>query len=378
VGALPLSPVSLSPPGVPPRIALPPFRHLYLATPPGAVGGTLAGAELWGRLLRRERAWLGPHARLAPRLQSLLVGGEAPDRLGEGLVPALQRILGEEVSEGIREWTVEVQDPSISMALLTQWADHGITRVSLRGPALHPELVAGIRGATPLRVAGTLSLGLEGLESRLLALVEAGLEGVTLAESEEELVVSGRGVAGEEPDPAGPWFRVRALLLKAGWIQPELARLHRPGAEPVHGLAILRREPVLGLGPGAVTFRSPFRWWNPSDWNSYTQSQDAPEGVDSAGGEWLSPSDRRLERIWTHLRSHRGVRLPASLGTQLPWLTPWVEGGLAEVKGHRLVLTPEGWMQADGLVLDLVRALESGAPVPGGSTKGLSNENLLA
>jgi coproporphyrinogen III oxidase-like Fe-S oxidoreductase len=127
----------------------------------------------------------------------------------------------------------------------------------------------------------------------------------------------------------------------------------RGGPVAVHPRAILRREPVLGLGPAAVTFRNPERRANVPEWRDYRNR--ALAGRDPV--EWrelLSREEVRTERVWTRLRSREGLRVWGMGPRSTRLIREWVLRKWATVKGGRVVLLSQGWIRMDRLVVDLL------------------------
>ncbi len=332
--------------------------HLYLEVPaalaadPGGWAETLA-AEL------RIRGGRPPGAR---PLRSLLLGGAEPERLGPALPDLVRRILRLPPAgrEGVPEWTVEVGDSRIPGETLAAWAEGGVTRVSLRGRASEPGAVRRA-AAAGLQVDVQVDPGAgedAGLGERIRALLRAGATSVSLDEPEG---------AGEEAPPAS-WAEALQLLRGEGWTLPELARGHRPGLPPRHPMAILRREPLLGLGPGAVSFRNPLRRWNQRDPATYLEA--VRSGADPvAGTEHLDRDQVRLERSWLALRRARGIACPDPHAARSP-TARWLALGWAWKSGARIVPALEGWARADALAVELAahldrrRARRPGLPGP--------------
>jgi hypothetical protein len=345
--------------------------HLYVEVPGWAAGDP----DGWAEALAGELRIRGGRPRPHRAVRSLLTGGEAPDRMGARLPHLVRRALPFLPPVTVSgtgpaapfEWTVEVDDPVLPEATLRGWAAGGVTRVSLRGGAVeaggvHRSVQAG------LLVDVQLPLGAgNGAEAgaRLRALVRAGATSCTLEE------VEGEGAGGDPAPGPGGWGEAVSVLQQEGWVLPELARGHREGAAPRHPMAILRREPVLGLGPGAVSFRNPFRRWNHRDRATYLEAVRA--GVDPvADGERLGRAQVRLERVWLALRRARGIRCPDPDGPTAP-TAGWVERGWGRRRAGRIVPTLEGWARADELAVTLAAELDlrGGGDTGAGGTSGV-------
>ena len=357
-----------------------PVAHLYLSV---CDSQDPAWPATWAGALARERELRFPVGRpqLSPR--ALLVGGARPDVLGTELPDLVRRVLGAGGARGLDEWTVEVDDPSLPEEMVRAWIEGGVDRLSLRGEAARPDvalrltdLVRALRPPRPVRIAAEVSLNpgvsLQGrgrgdggagasAEQMLEALLAAGVTSVALVEEEDSSPLTGS----DDPhgrDPGG-WLRAAGALQRAGWTLSDLAFAHAPGHGPRYPRALARRRPILGLGPGAVSFRHPHRRWNHPQLRPYLAAVDA--GSDPLFGfEELSPAEARLERVWAALRTDEGLRLPAQDCREEPWLRRWREAGWVQSQtptgtgSERLRLSPSGWLLADDLAVELALVVE--------------------
>jgi len=359
------------------------FPNLYLSVPREE---ELPGAH-WADALLRERRMRTDAPGLSRPLRSLLVGGDEPEALGADLPGRVRQVAGREALDGVGEWTVEVSDPSLPGAVVAAWLLGGVTRLSLRGAAAAPASVARLSDLCGGRAALGVDVPLESsggdpIQQRIEELIRLGASSLAFVESDATTVRGGGPEATDRcaaPESSPDLDRSREAWLaaveevhRAGWRFLDLAFAFGPPTCPVHPRAIARRNPVLGLGPGAVTFRHPHRRWNPADSRSYVRATDADEDP-VAGSESLNRAEARLERCWTALRSARGLPLPTPSCTAAPWFGRWQEAGWIRsgvapgVAAGRLRLTPEGWLVADGLAVELALELER---IPPGGVDG--------
>lgn len=347
--------------------------HVYLSVPES---GDPAWPGTWARALATERELRFPARRHHPSPRALLVGGTRPDVLGRELPELVRRVLGAGGGEDLGEWTVEVDDPSLPEELVRAWVKGGVNRLSLRGTAARPDAVArlfdlvhALRPPRPVRIAAEVSLGGRGrlqgqlgadVEHTLDALLAAGTTSVALVEEDPVSPSDSGSPDGRDP---GAWLRAIGALGRAGWTLSDLAFAHAPGVGPRYPRALARRHPVLGLGPGAISFRHPHRRWNHPDVATYLAAVNA--GRDPvAGEEVLAPDEEQLERIWAALRTDAGLRLPARTCEDEPWLRRWREAGWlrsetpTKTGPRRLRLSPAGWLLADDLAVELALVVE--------------------
>jgi hypothetical protein len=322
------------------------WRHLYLSVPAGATvdpGG-------WATALARERSLRTGGATRILGPATILVGGAGPDGLGAELPALVRAAAGIPRDANPQEWTVEVDLPPRAITCAGAWRSGGVTRLSLRGPAADPVIVEALAARGP-----GLELGVElrldvpfvrGTGDRVRSLIDAGASSLALVEPEE-----GRG------DRERAWRDALGAAADRGWILTDLASAHAPDRPPRHARAIRSREPVLGLGPGAVTFRHPERRWNQRSFRSYLAAIEAASDP-VAGSERLGRDEARLERLWSRLRGASGVPCRA------PGVEPvvaWERLGWVRRRGARIVPTLDGWLEAERMAVELATRLPAGS-----------------
>lgn len=147
------------------------------------------------------------------------------------------------------------------------------------------------------------------------------------------------------------------MLGDHGWSAYEVSNFARsPAHRSRHNLGYWRREPFLGLGPGAHSFDGVVRWWNPRDLGAWLQKVEL--GRDPREEEERpSAAQAVLERLMLGLRSDEGVAL-SGLGWDLATaraslLRRWQEEGLLRLDEGTLRATSAGWAIADALARDL-------------------------
>jgi hypothetical protein len=341
------------------------IRHLYLHLP----FEMSRAPAVWEGLFSREITLRGL-PRPMPPLDSLLITGGGVAPLGPNLVPMVRRLLGwsERSPIPVGNAAVEVDLGASPDAPLGVWWRGGIDRVVFRSMPTGSAMRLRERLPVP---CGSFSVTLrieEGSVSRLvqeaLAMVQAGAASIALEESERSREADQAG----EITEAGPAIlELGQALHAAGWVQKDVAFFQRPGTPLLYPRALRRRLPILGLGPGAVSFHHPFRRWNPIAPASYWERIQG--GVDPVEGEERLDRDAaRLERIWQALRTTRGLSCPAlasqgvGAGTWLRTrvcLARWGALGYLAPNGWRVTLSHEGLLHADDLAVELSAALDA-------------------
>jgi hypothetical protein len=358
------------------RMVIRPFPHLFVRLPQGHVGD-----GEWRPALRAEvelRRKSGESVARPARSVFVAAGDRGWDA---GVSRSLLEAVGETSVGTGTEWTLEVdageaeeggRPPILPPEVVRAWADAGVNRVSLacspsssrrdglRGTAHEggrtPEAWAAavdrlMAGGIPT-VSVDLPLGREagspagaGALAIASGILEVGIPQVAIREAEGTR------------DPIG-WLTLRRRLGDAGYDTGDGVHFFRSGCRPVHPRGILRREPVLGIGPGAVTFRNPVRRANVRKWRRYRM-------VTFGGGdpfrwqEHLTDREVRTERIWCRLRSREGLRVQGMGVRARRRIDDWVVRGMARMEAGRVILTESGWLQGDGLAVDLLAEEEA-------------------
>jgi oxygen-independent coproporphyrinogen-3 oxidase len=346
--------------------------------------------EAWAASLGSEIAalWREGVFALAPRLETLYVGGGTPSLLGPRSMALLAGVLGRERLEGgSLEWTAEANPESYSDEVARGWREAGVNRLSLGVQSFDDRVLRwmgrlhGASGAVAAvdraRCAGldnvsvdlifSLPEGLrrswgEDLERTLeLEVPHVSLYGLTV-EPDTPLarrVREGRERPADEGRYREEYLQAVEALTGAGYLHYEVSNFALPGRESRHNEAYWSGEPYLGLGNSAHSYLHPLRRWNLRDWNAY---EEAARGgrLPVQDHEVLDAPQARLERVWLGLRTRRGIPVPdpASQGYHL--VTQWVGQGWAHPPEGSVRLTPQGWLLLDRLAVELDSALDAG------------------
>ncbi len=341
------------------------------------------GRELKG--LRQAGA-----APLAAELDTLYVGGGTPSLLGPRAPGELARRLGPSrmTAPGL-EWTMEANPESFTPALAEAWAGHGVNRISfgvqsfdrsalawmgrLHEPAAAEAAVSAARSAGVSNLSVDLLFGLPAevrrcwrtdLERALaLGVPHVSLYGLTV---EPGTALARQIREGRTARPGDRRYRDEYLaaaetLAAAGYEHYEVSNFALPGFRSRHNQAYWDGSPYLGLGNGAHSHLGGRRLWNERDWQAYA-GQVAHAGGGRAGEERLDEDQRRLEAVWLSLRTRAGLDVAALGPAALETARGWVSRGLGQVENGMARLTPEGWLQLDGLAVELDAAAARARP----------------
>lgn len=347
------------------------IRTLYLSVPAEVAADRGA---VWAEALRLEREMRGRAGALPdPRPSSVLVGGDAPELLGRPLCERVRRVLPE-ASFQTAEWTVEVGPGGVGHSALAAWKAGGVTRVCIRanpeaGPAgWDGQRLAILRKAKRVGfrvLAADVLVGNAGTTASMRSsvawidrLADAGVDHVSVYEHPDDAPAEAHARTRGEEGAAALWLDALRRLKARGFIADDLLNHGREGSTSRYARALRSRHPLLGLGPGAQSFRNPCRRWNVSEWWSYLEHVDSgSDPIESR--ECLDHGEVRLERVWLRLQSTRGLRLPSGIPELGRRLRQWTAEGWVERDERRVTLTPEGWLRLDGIALEVAGILSS-------------------
>jgi putative oxygen-independent coproporphyrinogen III oxidase len=235
------------------------------------------------------------------------------------------------------EITTEANPDTVDEASLDALLAAGYTRLSMGAQSFDPAVLQSLervhspesvrRAWVAVRAAGYSNVNLdliygapgETLDSwertlaETIALVPEHVSAYAL--TIEPATALGRAVARGDvpaPDPdvqADMFLLACSMLGDAGYGHYEISNWAKPGYECQHNVGYWRRQPYLGLGAGAHSYRDDRRWWNvrpPEEYLATVERGELPVG----GSETLDASDTYLEEVFLRLRILEGV--PAS------------------------------------------------------------------
>jgi oxygen-independent coproporphyrinogen-3 oxidase len=276
------------------------------------------------------------------------------------------------------EVTTEANPDTVDEDSLAALHAAGYTRLSMGAQSFDPAVLRALervhspesvrRAWVAVRAAGYSNVNLDliyGAQAETLDSWERTLEETIALAPEhvsayaltiEPATALGRAVARGDvpaPDPdvqADMFLLACSMLGDAGYGHYEISNWAKPGYECQHNLGYWRRQPYLGLGAGAHSYRDDRRWWNvrpPEEYLVTVEQGELPVG----GSETLDASDAYLEEVFLRLRIFEGV--PAS------WIEdgcaePFVESGLLlNDDAGSLVPTERGMLLLNEIVLSL-------------------------
>jgi len=336
------------------------------------------GAEL-------DLLWSAEGLRLSERLDTLYVGGGTPSHLGPDAMHAVADLFGPGRLDGPElEWTAEANPEDLTPELASEWAQAGVTRLSLGVQSLHGPSLNWLgrrhepedarRAVEAARCAGFRDLTVDllfglpedvGRSWRDEVEAVVGLEpdhvslyGLTVEPGTElgRAVASGGEVPASEARRDAEYLEAAEILSGSGYLHYEVSNFARDGRRARHDAVYRQGGPYLGLGNGAHSFAPPVRRWNLTEWDAYRERCLAGRSPEDAR-ERLDADALRLEEIWLSLRTRRGWALEEVRGARARRVVEgWVDRGLALEVGGRIRLTPRGWLLLDELTVALDEA----------------------
>ncbi|HHY27536.1 MAG TPA: radical SAM family heme chaperone HemW [Desulfitobacterium dehalogenans] len=324
-------------------------------------------------------------------MSTLFIGGGTPTALNEEeLDTLLSNINSNFKFKDLAEKTMEANPGTLTTEKLQTLRKQGINRVSLGVQSLNDDLLRQIgrihrseevKDAVRLiREAGFMNLNLDlmfGLPGQNLADWRDTLE-ETLRIRPEHISVYGLMV--EEGTPialnkelianlpdddtqAELYHLTREILGKAGYQHYEISNYALPSYECQHNLGYWHRMEYLGIGPSAVSCLNNRRYKNVEDILLYEKMLSQGEHpVDSQENEFLSKREQMAELLILGLRLKDGVNLlqfKNEYGADLFELYPavlerYLKAGVLRIEDGSLLLQPEYWFVANGVLQEFV------------------------
>ncbi|HEY6812624.1 MAG TPA: radical SAM family heme chaperone HemW [Propionibacteriaceae bacterium] len=339
----------------------------------GYVAAAISELELAARVL-------GPDA---PEISTIFVGGGTPtvlppDDLGRLIAVVSDRFgLAKDA-----EVTTESNPESIDAASLYRLRELGFNRISFGMQSVMPHVLTTLdrthspgrpqQAIAEAKAAGFANTSLDliyGTPGESAADWRASLDAALAASPEHisayALIVEegtrlvARIRRGELPPPddddlADKYLIADERLVGTGYQAYEVSNWSTSSATRCrHNLGYWRSDHWWGIGPGAHSHVGGVRWWNAKHPRAYA-SRLADGWSPVQAREVLTRDDRRVERILLELRLADGLTTSLLTSTERGRLADLCARGLAVVEDHKLILTRNGRLLADGVVRELL------------------------
>lgn len=311
---------------------------------------------------------------------TLYVGGGTPSLLREAEIARLFEILAAtfDFAPG-SETTIEANPDDVTSRGLARWSELGVNRVSLGVQSFDDDALRFLRrrhdaararvALALLREAGFSNIGVDliyGFEGQSIDLWRRTLERaleyrpehlscyqMTIERSTEfgAMLEAGSLAAIDEETQRAFFMETSAILTARGYVHYEVSNFARD--EELlsrHNSKYWSRQPYLGLGPSAHSFRDGKRWWNLRSVEAYCRLIESGENpIDDS--ETLGDNEIALEILSLGFRTRNGVPLEA-LRRYPDWeriLENLVDVELVTISGDRAAPTASGFCVADRL-----------------------------
>lgn len=266
---------------------------------------------------------------------TLYLGGGTPSLLSEAQLRRLMAALRSGFGLGaLEEATIEVNPDDVTAEKAALWREAGFDRVSMGVQAFDDDRLRwmrrrhsareAVRAFHTLREAGFDNISLDLIFGYAMLDRDSWLhdigEVIKLAPEHVscyqmsiepgsalgEMASAGRYAEPSQEVCAAEYSMLQQRLSDAGYRQYEISNFAREGFRARHNSAYWRREPYLGLGPGAHSFDGESRYWNEADLDGYIAALRS--GEDAPGGsETLSAADVFNEQLMLGLRTIEGL-----------------------------------------------------------------------
>lgn len=302
------------------------------------------------------------------RLETVYFGGGTPSLVPAGLMSRLLSFINSNFDVAPdAEVTLEANPVSTDKERVASWIEGGVNRLSLgvqgfdsRALAVLERKTDGAQAVRAFHLARDMGMAnisvdliyavpYQGLETwlktlgRAIALKPDHISTYCLS-FEEGTLLFRRRAEGRLPEvqPDLQWDQLdaaSAVLEPAGLQRYEVSNWARPGFESRHNRAYWRCRPVYGAGAGAHSYSTDgvaaWRWWNVARPRDYIAAALSPR----ADGEELSARKAAAESLMLGLRTLEGVTPPIGFDDELARLAA---AGLVERAGARVVPTRRG------------------------------------
>ncbi len=331
------------------------------------------------------------------RLLSLYFGGGTPGMLSPTHLSTLVQGLKQYMDfSHLKEWSFETNPATITPTKARQWADLGITRVSLGAQSFLPtelrflgrdhspsQIVDGVR---MLRDAGTPQVNLDlmfCLPGQTPDDWRYSLQQAIACEPDHISTYSLTLESGTPFESLSPpsedteaelYTMAHELLTSAGFSHYEVSNYARsPATRSLHNLSCWRGEDYVGLGPGACGTLQGLRYANEGNTNTYIDALCNRHTLPPGTSEVLTPVQRLTELIGLGLRTDEGIPLSLIPSTPTSFLQTLADEGLCSLSQNRLILTPRGLLLTDEIASSLLQSIDGGVDgLPAGISEKLS------
>lgn len=284
-----------------------------------------------------------------PRVRTVFFGGGTPSYLPDGDIEAILQTAARSFAiDSLAEITIEANPGDLDDAACQSLLRQGVNRLSIGVQSLDNGLLqllgrrhsadGAIEAFRTARDAGIENVNLDlmyGLPNqtvgqweetitRLAALApeHISLYALTLEEGTPMRLWADQGkIPVPDPDVAADMYELaRGVLSASGYHHYEISNWAKPGLQSRHNLVYWRNEPYLGVGPGAHSRLSDYRFWTVLGPREYAAR--SMEWSDSFAQGWTMLGEGNLGQArtvdgWEHIDADTACSETMFLGLRL-------------------------------------------------------------
>lgn len=321
-------------------------------------------------------------------VETIYFGGGTPSLLtGEELGSIVTAIHNRFNITSGAEITFETNPDDITTEKLMEWKSKGVNRLSIGVQSFYDEDLrwmnrahdagqaqnsiaqsqsAGFENITIDLIYGTPGLTDQKWKNNVEQAISLGIPhlscyALTVEPSTalEKMIALKKSPPVNTDDQARQFGILMDALGEAGYEHYEISNFALPGKRSRHNSSYWQRQPYLGLGPSAHSFKGNTRQWNVSNNILYINSLSNNEVPFEF--EVLTPVQEMNEIIMTSLRTSEGLDLPAlsdrfgssAVAEVIKSARPYLDRNLVIEKDGHLMLSKEGKLFADGIAAAL-------------------------
>ena len=310
-------------------------------------------------------------------ITTIYIGGGTPSTLQVKDLRAIIEAIRREARGERQEITLEANPGDITEEKVRAWREMGINRLSIGIQSFQDELLQLIgrrhnaeqarRAVATAQAAGFDNISIDLMyalpsqtmemwkkdvaEALQLGVQHVSTYGLIYEEGTALTTLLDHGVveAVDEDTEMQMYDYIVAELTAHGYIHYEVSNFALPNRESQHNSSYWNDTPYIGLGAGAHSYDGQCRSWNISDLDSYIAQANAHQLQPET--ERLTDEQRHTERVMLSLRTNKGVAMEDIDNNKAQ---PYIQQGLLQRIGTRLVATTKGFHILNRIIEDLV------------------------
>ncbi len=152
----------------------------------------------------------------------------------------------------------------------------------------------------------------------------------------------------DEDETADMYLFMSEHLREKGYLHYEISNFGKEGFFSRHNMKYWENAPYIGFGPSAHSYYGGKRFYFPRDIHAFIKGGKAV--YDGEGGD-------EEEKLMLSLRTYKGISLEEKNKEFIKLTEKLVSQGLGEIRDGRLVLTPEGMLVSNSIILMLTEVI---------------------